>query len=167
MQMDPLWDLREAHTEKKKVVSSAGWITEPGSTAGGAEVPAVSPIPSVTLGGSLIRHPESFRYETRASAPSLTARPPGLAHQALIPAVPAACRGEGRGCSGAHGKNAGLSLSSPWHRDPPDAQPLPSHSPQDQGGPSGESLGPRAGYCSPEAVAPRAGAGQWTPRCAV
>lgn len=32
--------------KKKKVVSSAGWITEPGSTACGAEVPASSLVPS-------------------------------------------------------------------------------------------------------------------------
>lgn len=44
--MDPLWDLREVHKKKKKVVSSAGWITEPGSTACGAEVPASSLVPS-------------------------------------------------------------------------------------------------------------------------
>ena len=82
MQMDPLWDLREVH--KKKEGSVICWLDyEPGSIACGAEVPAASPIPFVTLVRSLMQHLNIFIYEMRAFSPSFTARLSGLGHQLL------------------------------------------------------------------------------------
>lgn len=169
MQMDPWRDLREVHN-KKKVVSSAGWITEPGSIACGAEVPAASPVPFVTPARSSVQHLNTFIWETRAFSPSFSARLPGLAHQLLRndPSCPWPLQRRRQGMLGANGKNVCVSLSCPWRRSPLGRSPLPSHSPPGTGAAlRGEPSEPRASYCGPETAAPTAGAGQQRPGFAI
>lgn len=168
MQMDPLWDLREVH-KKKKVVSSAGWITEPGSIACGAEVPAASPVPLVTPARSSVQHPNTFIWEARAFSPSFSARLPGLAHQLLRndPSCPWPVQRRRQGNSGQTGRTSACPSAAPG-AGPLGRSPLPSHSPPGTGAAlQGESSEPRASYCSPETAAPTAGAGQQRPGFAI
>jgi len=98
-------------------VSSAGWVTEPGSIACGAEVPAASPVPFVPPVCSLIEHLKIFVYEMRAFSPSFTARLLGLAYQLLSndPACPWTVQ---RSRQAMLRDKPVSSLSCPWHTSP-------------------------------------------------
>lgn len=146
MQLDPLWGLREAH-KKKKVVSFAGWIAEPGNLAHGTEeVPAASPALSVTLGCSWVQHPSIFVYGMRAFSPSFTARLSSLAHP-LLSNDPSRSWTMQRRRQGMFRANGNIPLSCPWHRSLQEAQQQVTafqFTSQDWGSLSGESSEPRA-----------------------